>query len=91
MSISAMRNSKRKNKRSSYAQSQEESLYNDTQLTDSEKVSILLSENAETLLLPYLDEAGSKKLSCGKYFIHPIWLITAYVSVSSTWEGIVQS
>ena len=38
------------------AQSQEDSLYNDTQLTNSEKVQIILTENADNLLLPYLDE-----------------------------------
>jgi hypothetical protein len=68
MSISAMRNSKRKNRRSGYAQERDEVLYNDTQLTNVEKVNILLSENADNLLLPFLDEGSSLKLSQGKCF-----------------------
>ena len=57
MSISAMRSSKLKsNKRSKQQQQQEELFINDENFSNSEKVYILLTENADKLLMPFLNE-----------------------------------
>ena len=106
MSISGMRSSKLKsnNRRTEQKQQQEELFFNDEQFSNSEKVYILLTENADKLLMPFLEEQDQSKLAqgkktismnmCSRHFWAPLNFINwcfAPLLVNSTWEGIVSS